>query len=59
MQEAGVQFHEGVPSTSHLKKWFPNGGLLVLDDLMTEGSEDKEDKDTLIIKISPSCFYVK
>ncbi len=22
--------------------WFPNGGLFVLDDLMTEGSEDKD-----------------
>ncbi len=42
MQEAGVQFDEGVPSTSRLRKWFPNGGFLVLDELMTEGSEDKE-----------------
>ncbi len=42
MQAAGAQFHEGVPSTSQLQKWFPNGGLFVLDDLMTEGSADKE-----------------
>lgn len=31
MKDAGVQFHE----TDHLKSWFPKGGLLVLDDLMT------------------------
>ena len=42
MKEAGVQFHEGVPVTFHLHKWFPKGGLLVLDDLMAEGGEDKE-----------------
>ncbi|XP_078382142.1 uncharacterized protein LOC144664798 [Oculina patagonica] len=42
MQEAGVHFHEDVPTTSQLRKWFPNRGLLVLDDPMTEGSEDKE-----------------
>ena len=41
-KEAGVQFHEGVPTTFHLQKWFPKGGLLVLDDLMGEGGEDKE-----------------
>ena len=42
MKDAGVQFHEGVPTTFHLQKWFPKGGLLVLDDLMVEGGEDKE-----------------
>ena len=42
MKEAGVQFHEGVPTTFHLQKWFPKGGLLVLDDLMAEGGDDKE-----------------
>ena len=42
MKDAGVQFHEGVPTTFHLHKWFPKGGLLVLDDLMVEGGEDKE-----------------
>ena len=26
----------------YLQKWFPKGGLLVLDDLMAEGGEDKE-----------------
>ena len=38
----GIHFHEGVPTISQLQKWFPNGGLLVVDDLMTEGSEEKE-----------------
>ena len=42
MKDAGVQFHEGIPETDHLKSWFPKGGLLVLDDLMAEGGEDKE-----------------
>ena len=42
MQEAGVQFHEGHPETDHLKSWFPDGGILVLDNLMAEGSDDKE-----------------
>ena len=42
MKEAGVQFHEGVPTTFYLQKWFPKGGLLVLDDLMAKGGEDKE-----------------
>jgi hypothetical protein len=42
MKDAGVQFHEGIPETDHLKLWFPEGGLLVLDDLMTEGGQDKE-----------------
>ena len=26
MKEAGVQFHEGVPTTFHFQKWFLNGG---------------------------------
>ena len=38
MKDAGVQFHE----TGHLKSWFPKGGLLVLDDLIREGGQDKE-----------------
>ncbi len=42
MKEASVQFHEGVPTTFHWQKWFPNGGLLVLDDLMAKRDEDKE-----------------
>ena len=27
----------GVPETDQLKTWFPQGGLLELDDLMAEG----------------------
>ena len=42
MKRHGIHFHEGVPTTSQLQKWFPNGGLLVLDDLMAEGTQDKE-----------------
>ena len=42
MKDAGVQFHEGVPTIFHLQKWFPKGGLLVLDDLMVEGGENKD-----------------
>jgi len=42
MLEAGVQFHEGIHEIDNLKSWLPQGGLLVLDDLMAEGGEDKE-----------------
>ena len=42
MKKAGMTFHEGVPPSSQLKKWFPKGGLLILDDLMEEGGNDKE-----------------
>ena len=42
MKEAGVQFHKRIQESGHLKSWFPKGGLLVLDDLMEEGGEDKE-----------------
>jgi len=41
MKGAGVQFQEGIPDTNHLKSCFPKGGLLMLDDLMAEGGEDK------------------
>ena len=26
MKNAGVQFHEGIPESDHLKSWFPNRG---------------------------------
>ena len=42
MKDAGVKFHEEIPETDCLKSWFPKGRLMVLDDLMTEGGEDKE-----------------
>ena len=41
MKEGGIKFHEGIPDTDQLSKWFPRGGLLVLDDLMEEGGHDK------------------
>ena len=31
-----IQFHEGIPTLENLQKWFPQGGVLVLDDLMVE-----------------------
>ena len=37
----GIQFYKGVPNSSQLPKWFPKGGVLVLDDLMEEGGQDK------------------
>ena len=52
MKDAGVQFHEGIPETDHLKSWFQKGGLLVLDDLMAEGGEDKE-----ILDLFTKHFY--
>ena len=42
MKDAGVQFHEGIPTTFHLQKRLPKGGILVLDDLMAEGGDDKQ-----------------
>ena len=42
MQDRGVMFHEGIPDHQALVQWFPQGqGVLVLDDLMDEGSHDK------------------
>ena len=42
LKKGGVKFHEGIPDTDLLHKWFPGGqGILVLDDLMDEGSNDK------------------
>ena len=42
MQDRGVRFHEGIPDHDALVQWFPQGqGVLVLDDLMDEGSHDK------------------
>ena len=65
MNDAGVQFHEGIPETDRLRSWFPKGGLLVLvlDDLMAEGGEDLKScwiysPNIVIIKISPCCTFV-
>jgi len=34
-------FHEGIPDSEMLPKWFSKGGVLLLDDLMDEGTNDK------------------
>ena len=41
LKSKGVTFSAGVPTEKELDKWFPRGGLLVMDDLMTEGNNDK------------------
>ena len=44
LKKEGVTFHEGVPTHEQLKEWFGDkkGGLLILDDLMAEGGDDKD-----------------
>ena len=41
-KEQGIRFHEGIPDTPLLDTWYKNarGGILILDDLMREGSDD-------------------
>ena len=51
LKQHGIHFHEGVPDEASLTKWFPKGGLLVLDDLMAEGGNDKNVLD-LFTKLS-------
>jgi len=41
MKEHGVEFHEEIPDSELLPLWFPRGGLLVLDNLMEEGGNNK------------------
>ena len=41
LKKAGVRFHEGIPDSDALPQWFPEGGVLVLDNLMDEGGNDK------------------
>ena len=41
LKKGGVKFHEGIPESEQLPRWFPGGGVLVLDDLMDEGDNDK------------------
>ena len=48
MKDHGFRFHEGIPDSELLPKWFPDGGLLVLDDLMEEGGNDKRVLDLFI-----------
>ena len=42
-KEQGIHFYEGIPDTNLLDKWYKksNGGILVLDDLMREGSDEQ------------------
>ena len=53
-----IQFYEGIPDPTHLDKWFKptKGGLLMLDDLMAEGSDDKHVLD-LFTRLSSSQHY--
>ena len=41
-KEQGIHFYEGIPDTSLLDKWYKksHGGILVLNELMREGSDD-------------------
>ena len=58
MQKKGIVFHEGIPEYQDLVTWFPQGGgILVLDDLMDEGSGDKRVLD-LFTKHSSSSKCV-
>ena len=42
LKKRGIHFHEGFPQTVDLDTWYPpEGGLLILDDLMEEGGNDK------------------
>lgn len=41
LRRRGVRFHQGVPTEEDLDAWFPVGGLLIMDDLMAEGENDK------------------
>ena len=41
-EQMKFHFHEGIPELEELDAWFPKGqGILVMDDLMDEGSHDK------------------
>ena len=44
MKTYGVEFFEGVPSHDDWKEWFGDKkeGILVLEDLMSEGGDDKD-----------------
>ena len=44
MQKHGVEYFEGVPTHDYLKEWFDDqqGGILVLDDLISEGRDDQD-----------------
>lgn len=43
MKQKGIQLHEGVPELKQQQKWFPaQGGVLILDNIISEGENDKE-----------------
>ena len=58
MQDRGVVFHKGLPDPQALVPWFPPGrqGVLVLDDLMDEGSHDKRVLDLFTNKKAHWAF---
>lgn len=43
LKAQGVTFHEGIPQESDLKRWFgkARGGVMIMDDLMADGGDDK------------------
>ena len=41
IRQRGIVFHEGIPTPRELTQWFPHGGLLIMNDLMNEGSGEK------------------
>ena len=41
MNQFPIRFHKGVPQQNDIGKWFPRGGILILDDLMDECGNDK------------------
>ena len=41
LKKGGVKFHRGMPDNGALPKWFPQAVVLVMDDLMDEGSNEK------------------
>ena len=42
LKKRGIHFHKGFPQTTDLDTWYPpEGGVLILDDLMEEGGNDK------------------
>ena len=42
LKKRGIHFHEGFPQTTDLETWYPpEVGVLILDDLMEEGGNDK------------------
>lgn len=41
MHQHGINFYDNLPDEKQLKQWFPReDGLLVMNDLMTEGGDD-------------------